>query len=262
MIGTINIDELTVLHAKPTGERRYAVLFVHGYFVDGSVWKDWLEFFSARGVDAYAVNLRGRSGSRPGTNLGRTSIADFVDDAAAVAKHVRADVVVGHSMGGLVAQKLAERDAVRAAVLITPAPPRGISVVSPRVAWLQLKYMPAILMSKVVTPGREDLREIVLNRIPAHAQDAMLDAMLPDSGRAGRDMSVTGFPVDERRVHCPMLVINAEDDQFIRPRIVERVAARYKARLETAKHHGHMVINEPNWEEIANLVETWIRDHL
>jgi pimeloyl-ACP methyl ester carboxylesterase len=59
-------------------------------------------------------------------------------------------------MGGLIAQGLAERGAVRAAVLVSPAPPKGISVLSPRIAIKQLKYLPAIFRSRLVTPDRED----------------------------------------------------------------------------------------------------------
>ena len=258
---TINIGDLTALHAAPRGGARpHPVLFIHGYFVDGSVWRDWLDLFAERGVNAYAVHLRGRCGSKPGTNLGGTSIDDFADDASAVARQIGATAIVGHSMGGLVAQKVAERGDVDAAVLITPAPPRGISVLSPAVALRQIRYLPWILGARVVHPGREDLRALVMNRVPRQQQDELLDRMLPDSGRAGRDMSVTGVPVDARRVRCPLLVIAAQDDRFIPAPIVARIAKRYDAPLETVEHHGHMVIVEPDWQALADRVEQWIRE--
>jgi pimeloyl-ACP methyl ester carboxylesterase len=260
IVNTLDVDGLTVLHAAPRGGTRPPVLFVHGYFADASIWTNWLEFFASRGVSAYAVHLRGRANSKPGTNLGRVSIEDFVDDAAAVARAIGAGTVVGHSMGGLIAQKLAERGVVNAAVLITPAPPRGITVLSPRLAIAQLKYLPAILTSRIVYPGREDLRALVLNRIPSVEQDALLERLVPDSGRAGRDLSLTGVPVDASRVRCPLLVIGAEDDRFIPARIVSRVANRYGALVEVAEHHAHMVIVEPNWQSIADRVERWIRE--
>lgn len=260
MIQTIHAGDVTALRAGPEHSARRPVLFVHGYFVDGSVWTRWLELFAARGVPAVAVHLRGRTGSVVGTDLGRASINDFVDDAARVARHIGAATVVGHSMGGLVAQKLVERGDVSSCVLVTPAPPRGIPVLSPRVAIRQLKYMPAILRSRVVQPGREDLREIVFNHVPPADQEALFARMVPDSGRAGREMSITGVPVDASRVRVPMLVIAAEDDQFIPARIVERVARRYGATLEVIPGHGHMIILEPDWERLADRVERWIRE--
>ncbi len=256
-LDTVRVGSLTVSHAAPAHATRPPVLFIHGYFADAAVWTEWLPYFAARGFPAFALNLRGRAGSMPDTDLGHASIDDFVADATAVAAHIRAHVVVGHSMGGLITQRLAADGTAQAAVLITPAPPRGIAVLTPRVAIKQLKYLPDILRSRVVTPRREDLRDIVLNRVPPARQNAMLDAMVPDSGRAGRDMSITGVPVDAARVRCPMLVIAAEQDRFIPKRIVERIASRYGAPMQTILGHGHMVINEPDWETVADLVARW-----
>jgi pimeloyl-ACP methyl ester carboxylesterase len=258
MIETIRIDDLTVDCDRPARTTRPSVLFVHGYFASAAVFTQWLPFFAARGMPAYAVNLRGRAGSRAGIDLGRVSIDEFVEDASAVARHLGSPVVVGHSMGGLIAQRLAERGDVRAAVLVSPAPPRGITVLSPRLAIKQLKYLPSIMRSRRVVPDREDLREIVLNRVPRDMQDAVLDGLVPDSGRAGLEMSITGVPVDRARVHCPMLVIAADDDRFILPAVAERVARRYGAPIRRLPRHAHMSVLEPGWEEIAELIDQWI----
>src|SRR5579884_804517 len=83
---TIIIDGLTVLRALPAGAARRSALFVHGFFADASIWSAWLERFAGQGVAAYAVDLRGRGGSRPGTALGRASVEDFADDARIVAR--------------------------------------------------------------------------------------------------------------------------------------------------------------------------------
>lgn len=261
MIETIRIDDLTVVCDRPAGASRPPVLFVHGYFASATVFTQWLPFFAERGIPAYAVNLRGRAGSRPAINLGRASIADFADDASAVAHHLGMPVVVGHSMGGLIAQRLAERGDVRGAALVSPAPPRGITVLSPRLAIKQLKYLPAILGSRLVVPNREDLREIVLNRVPPALQDAMLDEMVPDSGLAGREMSISGVPIDRNRIKCPVLVVGAEDDRFIPKSIAERVARRYDAPIRIMAGHGHMSVVEPGWEVVADVVERWVGEH-
>lgn len=258
MIETIRVAELSALYARPVGPRHRPVLFVHGYFADATIWTPWLEFFAARGTPAYAVHLRGRADSKRTENLGGVSIDDFVADASEVARHVGATTVVGHSMGGLIAQKLAERGDVEAAVLITPAPPRGISVLSPRVAVRQLRYFPSILLGRVVHPGRNDMRDLVMNCVPDARKDALIDLLVPDSGRAARDMSVIGVPVDRSRVRCPLLVIAAEDDQFIPARIVAKIARRYGAPLETVPRHGHMIILEPDWEQLAGRIDAWI----
>jgi pimeloyl-ACP methyl ester carboxylesterase len=263
MTETIRIGDLTALYARPDRPTRPPVLFVPGYFAEAKMFDEWLPYFAARGVPSYAVNLRGRGGSRPGVDLGRASVDDFVADASAVAKTLDNPTVVGHSMGGLIAQRLAERGDVRAAVCVTPAPPRGISVLSPKVAIKQLKYLPAIMSSRVVVPNREDMRYLILNCVPREQQDALLDMLIPDSGRAGRDMSVTGVRVDPKCVRCPMFVIAANHDHFIPKSIVERVARRYHTPLHVAAgNHGHLIIREPDWEQLADVIDHWIRDHI
>lgn len=261
MIDTIRVGNLSVLRALPPNPTQRPVLFVHGYLVDARVWRGWLEYFAARGIPAYAVNLRGRSGSGDGTDVGGVSVDDYVADAGAVAGTVGAAAVVGHSMGGLIAQKLAAAGAVDAAVLITPAPPRGINILSLDVVRRQIKYLPAIFLSRAIHPSREDLRAIVMNRVPPDQQDALLDLTLPDSGRAGREMSITGVPVDPSRVRCPLMVITASEDRFVPPKVVERIARRYGTPLVIAYGRGHMVILEPDWESLAGRVADWITEH-
>src|SRR5689334_8243577 len=104
MTETIQIDDLSVVCARPPNPTRRPVLFVHGYFATASVFAAWLPFFAARGVPAFAINLRGRAGSRPTIDLGRVAIGHFADDASIVARHLGRPSIVGHSMGGLIAQ--------------------------------------------------------------------------------------------------------------------------------------------------------------
>ena len=261
MTQSLTVDGLTVLSDQPRHATGAPLLLVHGMFANATIFAEWLPFLSERGHPAYAVDLRGHRGSRPGTDLGSASIEDYADDVSTVARWIGSPAVVGHSMGGLITQKVAERGDARAAVLICPAPPRGITVVTPRLVVKQLKYMPAILRRKAIVPNREDLRELTLNRMPRERQDAVLDMLGPDSGHAGWQMSITGVPVDRRKIRCPMLVITAEDDRFVPARVARRVAKRYGASLQTMLGRGHMVTVEPGWQVLADLVVRWLADH-
>jgi pimeloyl-ACP methyl ester carboxylesterase len=261
-IDSIHIDKLSVLRALPSRPVHSPILFVHGYFADATVFAPWLERFSARGWPSYAVNLRGRSDSRPHVDLGRASMDDFVADATAVARELGSPVVVGHSMGGLIAQRLAAEQLVRAAALLAPAPPRGISVLSPRLLLKQVKHLPAILSSRTVEPGHDDLRALVLNRVPREEQDRLLAHLRPDSGRAGREMSISGVAVDAASITCPMMVVAGEDDRFIPVQVAERIARRYRAPFHRLPAHAHMLIAEPGWERVADIVEDWLRTAL
>jgi pimeloyl-ACP methyl ester carboxylesterase len=204
------------------------------------------------------VNLRGRNESRPVPELGRVSVRDFADDACIIARHLGKPAIVGHSMGGLVAQLLAAQDMVSAAALITPAPPRGIPLFVPGLMLKQLKYLPATLFSRALVPNREDLRVMVMNCLPRDRQDLLLDRVHPDSGRAAREMSITGIPVSRAGVQCPIRVVAASEDRFIPARIVARVAQRYDVPVETLQRHAHMVIAEEGWETLAESIADWL----
>jgi len=256
MLETARIGNLTTLRMAGESAGK-PVLFLHGYFADATVFSDWLPFFAARGFAPVALNLRGRAGSRPETEIGGVSIDDYVEDAALAARALGRPLVVGHSMGGLLAQRLAELDLAEAAALIAPAPPRGITVMTWQLAVRQLKYLPAILASHPVHPSREDVRALVMNCVPPDEQDDVIDRLVADSGRAGRELSLTGVPVDASRVRCPLLVVVGSEDRFIPAKTVGRVANRYGVPLRVVSGHGHMIVLEPGWQELAGIVADW-----
>ena len=56
--------------------------------------------------------------------------------------------------------------AVRAAVLVCPAPPSGIPLLSWEVMRRQPRYLPDILRSRPLLPSFEDNAPVALNKIP------------------------------------------------------------------------------------------------
>ncbi len=263
MTRLISIGDLTVLTsatAKPAdGVARAPILFVHGYCATALMWECYVDHFSRLGYPCYAVNLRGRAGSRPVANLGAVRVADFIDDAREVALTLGKPVIMGHSMGGLVALKLAEEGVVSAAVAISPAPPRGIPVLSWRLITHMAPYVPAIFRSRPLVPRFEDFRDLVLNCVPTAEQRDFFAHFVPDSGRAARDMMFGAVRVDgERLTGIPVLVVGADEDHFLPMRIALRVAKRYNTPFRTAHGHGHASIHEPGWEELASYIQKWL----
>jgi pimeloyl-ACP methyl ester carboxylesterase len=269
MPDTITVGNLTLASAQPRPGARAKppMLFIPGYFASAWVYESYLPFFADRGYAGFALNLRGREGSTlpSGTVLGRVSINDFIDDARQVARwlteRLSRPIVVGHSMGGLIAQKLGEEGLARALVLLSPAPPRGISVMSGKLLRRQLRYLPALLRSRRVVPRWSDMRELVLNRVPEADQQAAFARFVSDSGRAGREMSFGAVRVDAERVRangCPVLVVTSDDDRFIPPRIAQRIAQRYRAPVYMARGHGHLMLQEPGWSEPASFIASWL----
>lgn len=271
MLDTITIGNLTLKSAEPRavgGQRAQPpILFIPGFCASAWVYESYLPFFAERGYPGFALNLRGREASPlpSGTFLGRVSLTDYVEDAEQAAKWI-ADrlgqpIVFGHSMGGLIAQKLGEEGLARALVLLSPVPPRGISMMTGPVLRRQLKYLPTLLRSRRFEPRFRDMRALVMNRIPESEQQTTFARFVPDSGRAAREMSFGSLRVDAERLRGngnKMLVVTSDEDRLIPQHVAQRIAQRYRAPLYVARGHGHLMLKEPGWEEAANFIGGWL----
>ena len=101
------------------------IVFVHGWSCDRSYFAPQIEHFSAHHATA-SLDLRGHGMSAvPEPGPGVYEMDAFADDVLAVAAAAGFEqpVVIGHSLGGLVALACAtRRGAVSAAVMVDPAP--------------------------------------------------------------------------------------------------------------------------------------------
>jgi pimeloyl-ACP methyl ester carboxylesterase len=262
MAHRVTVEGLSALVEQPTSAAGAPLLFVHGYFGRAVAFERMMADLAGRGHYCCAPDLPGHGDSSSGKPLGSLSVRDYADHVGRVAASIGKPVIIGHSMGGLIGQMLAAQGLARALVLLAPAPPRGIPVLTLRVALAQLRYMPAILASRIVRPGRSDLNSLVLNRVPDAEREVVLDMLVPDSGRAGREMSLLGIPVDRNAVTVPVLVISGDRDRFIPLSRSRRVARRYRAELRVAPGRGHMLIIEPGFEELCEWVASWLRDRI
>ncbi len=264
----LTMNGLTVVSEQPKSAQRPPILFIHGLLGGAWYFEKYQNFFSALGYPTYAVNLRGHHDSRPVPDIGSVRILDYVDDALEAASWLTSlkltthdsdhrPIVIGHSMGGLIAQKLAEANAVRAAVLLGPAPPRGIPLIGGTLLLRQMRYLPTLLRSRPIAGTLADNQALTLNRMPSEEHASLHARFVPDSGRAGLDI-LLGVPVDESRVRCPMLVVSATDDKFVPARVARRVAQKYSAAFHQYVGHAHFILWEPGWQRPVEEIEQWL----
>ncbi|HET7565472.1 MAG TPA: alpha/beta fold hydrolase [Gemmatimonadaceae bacterium] len=248
--------------AQPTA--RPPILFVHGMFGGAWYFDKFQRCFAERGYSSYALDLRGHHGSRAVADIGNVSVLDYVEDALEVvramprASNGERPIVVGHSMGGLIAQKVAEADAVSAAVLLASAPPRGIRVLSVRLLRLAGTFGVPVLLSRGLYPKPSDADELVFNHIPVAERAGLFARFAPESGRAARELAFSTIPVDARKVRCPVLSIAATDDHMVQPRVGLAIARTYGALYEEFPNQGHFLVWEPGWDAVARQVLSWL----
>jgi pimeloyl-ACP methyl ester carboxylesterase len=251
---------LRAVERRPSeGSGKPPVLLLHGMM--GGAWQfRWLQDALAEsGYESLALNYRGHHGSAPVRRLGRVGVRDYLDDALCACEHLaEPPLVIGQSMGGLIAQLLAERGAVRAAVLVCSLPPAGIrwrGVRDPRQAW---RHLPDTVLGRPLQPHRGELDVLIFNGIPPDERAAFFASQVPESSRAGAQIAFGLVRVDARSVRCPVLSISASEDQLVLPEIGERLAVRYGGEhlhFEGAGHYA--LVGEPGWAGRAARTLEW-----
>ena len=141
-----------------TPARKAPLLFVHGGYCDAWCWDVYfLPWFARRGHAAHALSLRGHGESDGRDMLWVAGLDDYASDVERVAASLPAPpILVGHSMGAAVVERLVATRPVRAAALLAPLPPAGLLTVATRLAaenpdyLLQMSRLDPLRLSKEV----------------------------------------------------------------------------------------------------------------
>jgi len=245
------------------------MFFIPGMFSSGRAFRHYVSFFSEKGFNCQAIEYC----RPPNSSLGRVGLEYYTKG---VLEEIESgSIIIGHSMGGLIAQKIiAGRDDVKAAVLLAPASPYGI---------LALRYS----VIKSFWPVLSDLsfwqnkweigidfsykqaRYALLNRIESEAERREIyDGFTPESGRVAGEIGFWPLDpkkaswVDESRVTCPILVIVGGKDRITPPGVAKAVAKKYRKQTAVTfkkfRQNGHWLLAEANWKEICEFIYRWL----
>jgi pimeloyl-ACP methyl ester carboxylesterase len=245
------------------------VMMVHGMSCTGEVWSLFRKFFEDQGVRVYTPTLypelRTSILKRPVGAIRELGFEDYVGYLEREIQRIEQQTgvtpaVIGHSMGGLLAQALAERNRVAAAVFISPAPAAGCASLSLRVMWRCHSVMHSLkLAPKIIRVNKGTTDAVVFNALPHAARPAALRAMVYESGRAFHELE---RDIDETKVRIPVLTVAASRDRLIPPASVRLTGRKYAAvggEFREYERHGHWLYAEPGWEEAAGDILSWLR---
>lgn len=234
------------------------------------MWHHWRPFLEERGWQAIAHSLRHHDAplDAPPVELGETSLLDYVADLETWIRDLpEKPVVIGHSMGGLLALLLCARGFARAGVLLTPAPPSSILAIRPSnlmaFARIQARW------GWWRTPHRATLREALsytFNTADRATGEREHSAFVHESGRALLEIALPWLDrakaaaVDPRRVTVPLLFVAAEKDRLVPPGVVRRTARQFAHVSDYVEYEGqgHWVLGQPGWERVAGHAEAWL----
>ncbi|WP_158240313.1 alpha/beta hydrolase [Mycobacterium hubeiense] len=235
------------------------ILVLHGVFGRPSLLKPWIDYFEAAGHQCHAPALPGRDPTDDDV-LRRTGVDDCFQVALAAYDQLsEPPIVIGHSMGGLLTQKIAAARTPRAAVLLASIPP---GVLWPQVKSLPHLFpvLPAVLAGRPFLPSVNTMRKVPLSTLPAAEQDELIPLLVRDSGKVFREMSLgaSSTKVNAADVTCPVLVVSAGEDRNVAQWISRRIAKRYKAEHQIHPDKPHWIIAASALDEVAPPVLEWL----
>lgn len=234
------------------------LLAVHGAFGQPSQLAPLQTALAQRGITSYALALSGHVEATPDAVRG-LGVYDYVRDVQEMIEHLPAlPVLLGHSMGGLICEKVAEMGAMRGLVLAAAAPAAPLMArLKALPTWLTL--LPGIARGVPLAPPRAEIAALAFTGSNSVTRQAVVEALVPESGRAMRDMLLGAVRVDRGRIRCPVMALFGDTDYLVPPWQMRAEARRLGATVIEYEGAGHFLVEDAWRDHIADDIAAWIR---
>lgn len=248
------------------------IVLIHGAWLTPLSWGRFQRRFEATGYNVVAPpwphtdmpieQLRGR----PSPELKKLTVGKLVDHYEAVVRALpEAPILMGHSYGGLIVQKLLDRGLGVAGVVLDSVPMGGVL---PSVRMLR-SAMPVFLKlfgwNRVLTMSFESFSSTFAQTLPEDMKRSYFDRYIaPTPGRIyyqGAMAIGTGIE-SGNKTRPPLLLIAGEKDLTITPADVRATYLKQKrspslTEMKTFPGRSHFLAVEPGWEEVADFALEW-----
>jgi pimeloyl-ACP methyl ester carboxylesterase len=251
---------LRITRTRPSsGATRPPVLMLHGLWHAGWAWENWSARLAERGYDCHAVDLRGHGGSQGDVRTAR--LRDFIEDARrTVAAFPEPPILIGHSLGGALVERLLATDIYPAAVLVAGVPGRypvrtviRTAMASPGATARTLRRGDLHPLVDTVAGARQFLFGPGAAAETVRRTHARLASAAP---HLIHELMVTRSP--HPLPTTPTLVLAASHDAAFRPASQRRRAMVINADYIEIKDSGHDIQLDSAWREAADAVIQWL----
>src|SRR5580704_6488825 len=255
------------------------VVFVHGLWLHATSWGPWAEFFGAAGYAPLAPGWPGDADTAEGTRSQPDRVAGKgIDDVVEHYARIIADldsppIVIGHSFGGLIVQRLLGQNLAAAGVAIDAAPAKGVYYLPPsalRVASIALRKPANRNLAVALT--REQFRYGFGNAIPEQESAELYDRWnIPSPGKPLFEDALANFtPSSPAKVNTgnksrgPLLITAGGKDHTV-PHAISTATRRLYHKspavtdLKEFPDRGHSLTIDHGWREVAQEALDWLR---
>jgi pimeloyl-ACP methyl ester carboxylesterase len=254
------------------------VLFIHGLWLHATSWDSWVEVFAEAGYDASAPGWPGDPATVAEAREHADTIADHgIDDVVAhfadvIAKLPTKPILIGHSFGGMIAQRLLGEDAA-AAVAIDAAQIKGVLPLplSALRATLPVFKNPAN-KHRAVSLTAEQFRFAFGNAIPQEESDELFARWaIPAPGKPLFEAAAANFnPHSPAKVDTdnsgrgPLLLIMGGKDHTVPEAITKSTLKQYRhsdavTEILEFPDRAHSLTIDHGWADVATAALTWLK---
>ncbi|MGW5240957.1 alpha/beta hydrolase [Monashia sp. NPDC004114] len=256
------------------------VVFIHGLWLHATSWSPWLDLFREAGYDPVAPGWPHEADTVEGARTDPDAVADLgIDDvtshyAELIKSLDREPVIIGHSFGGLFAEKLLGQGAGAAAVAIDPAQIKGVLPLP----LAQLRSgLPALKnpanLHKAISLTRKEFRFGFGNAVSEEESDALYDKWtIPSPARPLFQAAAANFVMhSEAKVDTgnvdrgPLLLVSGTADHTVPDVVTRSTLKQYRdstavTELRQFEGRGHSLTIDSGSHEVATAVLAWLAD--
>jgi pimeloyl-ACP methyl ester carboxylesterase len=257
------------------------VVFIHGLWLHATSWGPWIELFAEHGYDPVAPGWPNEASTVEEARTDPDAVAnqgidDITKHYAAIAESLDpAPVLIGHSFGGLIAEKLLGQGIGAAAVAIDPAQIKGVLPLP--LAQLRAA-LPALAnpgnLHKAVSLTGKEFRFGFGNAISAEESAALYEAWAtPSPAKPLFQAAVANFALhSQAKVNTanndrgPLLLISGSADHTVPDVVTRSTLKQYRGstavtELKQFEGRGHSLVIDNGWREVADAVLAWLKEN-
>jgi len=254
------------------------VIFIHGLWLHASSWAPWVELFRTSGYDPIAPGWPGEpvtvAEARDNPDaVANLSIDHVTDHYAEIIKGLPAPpVIIGHSFGGLFAEKLLGQGLGAAGVAIDPAQIKGVLPLplAQLRAGLPGLGNPANL-HRSVSLTQKEFRFGFGNAVSEEESNQLFDAWtIPSPARPLFQAAAANFTLHsqakvntDNETRGPLLLISGTADHTVPDVTTRSTLKQYRdssatTELQQFQGRGHSLTIDSGWRDVAEAVLTWL----